>query len=409
MEKVKGNRLYGWYIVFINALVGCVLSAGFPQFSMSVPYMAEKMGVTQEALLAGDTIKTISVVLSMMLSGVAYKKFGAKKVFAFSMTVAIIPLFILPHVDSIMIQYILKFIQGFASLVFPVFLLIIMDWVSESETGLATAVFNGIFYGGGGIGGTFAGFVITKWGWVSSFYALGILQAVISVVWIITVKEKGGKKEVAEDTKGETISYGKLLKMPLVWFFVFGFLSTTWLVQAISVDMTLFGSYLNYGEMEIGKIMTAVTIGIISACVVSGKAADFAAARNKSKAIGRVSVLMIGCILIVVSTILLLTLPLENFSVFYFCVLLLSFSGSWGLGCFYSILPEVFSDDTLPVATGFIGGCGDAGMTFAPIVVGIIFGVKGLWNIGWGICGAVGFVSVICCILIINKLKKENA
>ena len=159
MEKVKGNRLYGWYIVFINALVGCVLSAGFPQFSMRVPYMAEKMGVTQEALLAGDTIKTISVVLSMMLSGVAYKKFGAKKVFAFSMTVAIIPLFILPHVDSIMIQYILKFIQ---------------DWVSESETGLATAVFNGIFYGGGGIGGTFAGFVITKWGWVSSFYALGI-------------------------------------------------------------------------------------------------------------------------------------------------------------------------------------------------------------------------------------------
>ena len=46
---------------------------------MSVPYMAEKMGVTQEALLAGDTIKTISVVLSMMLSGVAYKKLVRKR------------------------------------------------------------------------------------------------------------------------------------------------------------------------------------------------------------------------------------------------------------------------------------------------------------------------------------------
>lgn len=402
------NKFYGWYVVFINAFIGCVLSAGFPQASMTVAYLSEKMNISQQVLLTGDTVRTLGIILGMMASGVAVKKFGAKKVFIFGMVLAILPQIIIPYNTSLILFFGLKFAQGISSIVFPMFLLIIMDWIDESQTGLSTAIFNGIFYGGGGIGGTFAGFVIAKSGWIASYWALAILQLLISIIWLFTIREKGvpeGEKAQEGVAKGG-LSLKEMLGMPKLWLLVISFISTTWCVQAITVDMPLYGSFLGYNELETGKIMTAVTVGIISACIVSGKISDFFALRAKNKAAARIRVLMAGCIIIICSVAVILVMDLSRFSMFYMATLFFSFGGSWGLGSFYSILPEVFDEETLPVATGFIGGCGDAGMPLAPTVVGIVFGVRGLWSIGWGICAVVAAFSILACIILIRSSRK---
>lgn len=404
-EFKRESNLYGWYVVFINAFIGCVLSAGFPQSSMTIPYLADKMGVAQEILLSGDTVKTIGIIVAMMISGFLYKKIGAKAVFIIGMATAVAPQFIIPYINSVPIFITLKFIQGLSSIVFPVFLLIIMDWIDESQTGLSTAVFTGIFYGGGGIGGTFAGYVITKGGWAASYWALGILQLIVAALWLITVREKQGAKR-EEEKKTSSIPFSSLIRMPMLWLLVLSFLSTTWTVQAITVDMSLYGAYLGYGEMETGSLMSAITIGIIAACIVSGKASDFFAARCSSRAAGRVGVLMAGSVIIVASAAaLIMAAPLKSFTVLYAAVLMFSFGGAWGLGCFYSTLPEIFDGETLPVATGFIGGCGDAGMTFAPVAVGIICGMRGLWAMGWSLCAVVGILSILACVLILRNVK----
>lgn len=399
------KKYYGWYVVFMNAFIGCVLSAGFPQSSMTAQYLAERMQVSQEAILMGDTIKTIGIIVSMLISGVVYKKIGAKKTFLLGMAAVIIPLAMTPYIKSIVLLYVLKFFQGLASIIFPIFLLIIMGWIDEKNRGLSTAVFNGVFYGGAGIGGTFSGYVIASFGWVESYWALAALQLVTAVIWIFTVKENPKTNGAGEETTG-AVSFGDMLKMPIVWYLVFGFLATTWCVQAISVDMPLFGSFLGYGEMETGKIMSAITIGIVASCIISGKASDVFAQRSKSKAMARVYVLMVGSIIIVGAVGMILTLDLTNFTVFYMAVFGFSFGAAWGLGAFYSILPELFDGETLPVATGITGGFGDAGMTFAPVVVGIVFGVKGFWNIGWGLCAVVAGLSVVACMLMIRSISK---
>ena len=73
-----------------------------------------------------------------------------------------------------------------------------MDVISERQAGLATAVFNGIFYSGGGIGGTLAGFFIAKSGWLSSYFALGIIELVIGVIWLFTVKDTTKSRDSAQ-------------------------------------------------------------------------------------------------------------------------------------------------------------------------------------------------------------------
>ena len=87
---------------------------------------------------------------------------------------------------------------------------------------------------------------------------------------------------------------------------------------------------------------------------------------------------------------------------------LITFGGSWGLGAFYSILPEIYDKKTVPVATGITGGIGDAGMPVSPLVVGVFFGIRGLWNIGWSTCAIMAGISIFTILILIISIKKEH-
>lgn len=398
---MKKHNGYGWYVVAINAVIGCTMSAGFPQSSMTAAALAEAMGVAQDAVLVGDTVKTVGIVLAMMLSGIAYRKLGLRPTFLISMAAVVLTTAVIPHNRSLTLLYILKFIQGFSSLIFPLFLIVIMDWIGEKDRGLSSAIYTGVFYGGAGVGGTFSGFVIEKFGWQASFYALALVQAAMAAVWLFTVRENG--ERTSQEAK---LSLGVVLKNPLVWFLVASFIATTWSVQAISVDMPLFGADLGYRDLENGKVMSAISVGIILSCLVSGKLSDLWAAGRRNKAAARTLVFAVGCVIIAAAVAALLVLDLTQFAVFYGVVLFFSFGAAWGLGTFYCILPELFDEETSAVATGLIGGFGDIGMTLGPVGVGILCGARGLWALGWGLCAIVAAVSLLACIGIIGMTKK---
>ena len=75
---------------------------------------------------------------------------------------------------------------------------------------------------------------------------------------------------------------------------------------------------------------------------------------------------------------MLILLDLTSVGLFYATAFIFSFGGSWGLGTFYSILPEIFDEDRLPIITGLAGGAGDMGMPLAPLLVGVVFGARGM-------------------------------
>ena len=200
--------------------------------------------------------------------------------------------------------------------------------------------------------------------------------------------------------------------MPKVWLLIAAFFCTTWTIQAVTVDMPLFAYDTGFDELLTGKLLTGTTAGMVVACLISGKCSDFAAARAKNKAASRILVLMVGPLLIVASVAALKLLDVSDFMMLYVINFLFSFGGSWGLGSFYCILPEFFSGDKLAAVTGFAGGIGDAGMPLAPLVVGVIFGVRGMWDVGWMCCGVIAVISFIAAVALITfvsgKEKKEH-
>lgn len=411
MENRKPSQKKAWYIVLISSLMGCSISSAFPQFSMTVANVAEKTGLSESFLLTSDTVKSAAIVVAMLCSGFMYKKFGAKINFIISLIFTALPQFLLPFVASPAVFMLLKIMQGLSSLIFPVFLLIIMDAISERQAGLATAIFNGVFYSGGGVGGTLAGFFIAKYGWMSSYFSLGIIQLVIGLIWLFTVKDTT-KGQVAEEETLENKEKGsslQLLKMPVIWLLIIAFISTTFVIQAITVDMPLFSESLGYNETETGTINTAVTIGLLAACLVSGKISDMVAFRMANKGRARILVMAVGPIIIAVSSLMLIVLDLSSFGLFYATTLLFSFGGSWGLGTFYSILPEIFDEDKLPIVTGLAGGAGDLGMPAAPLLVGVIFGARGMWHLGWAVCIVIAALSLLACLLLLGNKKIKSA
>lgn len=407
MNKQKTmSQKKAWYIVLISSLMGCSISAAFPQFSMTVTILAEKTGLSEEFLLTSDTVKSAAIVVAMLCSGFFYKKFGARITFIIALICTALPQFLVPYTSLPALFIFLKIMQGFSSIIFPVFLLIIMDAISERQAGLATAVFNGVFYSGGGIGGTLAGFFISHSGWLSSYFALGIIEIVIGLIWLFTVKDPAGQSQKQEEQlQTSQNSSLHLLRMPVVWLLIFGFISTTFVIQAITVDMPLFSQWLGYTDADTGRITTAVTIGLLASCLVSGKISDMVALRMSDKARARILVMAMGPLIIILSSLMLIFLDLQSFGLFYVTAFLFSFGGSWGLGTFYSILPEIFDEDTLPIVTGLAGGAGDLGMPAAPFLVGVVFGAKGLWHLGWAVCIVIALISLLACGLLFLRRK----
>jgi MFS family permease len=403
MEKVKS-----WYIVLMSAFAGCAITAAFPQASMTVTQMAGATGISEALLLTSDTVKSVGIILAMLVSGFLYNRFGARPLLLYALVSTCLPQFLLPHIHSVLSLFTLKILQGSCSLAFPVFLVIIMESFEGKNTGISMAIFNGLFYSGGGLGATFAGLIIPRMGWEASYYGLGIIQFVLCLICLLTIKGRGGRRAADSRKTQDGPSGWTLLASPKTWILAICLLTTTWSVQAITVDMPLFLRALGYGEANTGTILTAVTIGIIGACLISGKASDFFARRSGRKASARIAVLIFGPVATIAAIALMTLGNLSDFRMIYLCVLLFTFAAAWGLGAFYPVIPEMYRDEAVPIVTGTAGGIGDCGMPVAPLVVGVIFGLRGSWSVGWWSCGGMAVVSLLASLILLVSLKRNG-
>lgn len=388
----------GWYIVLISALAGCSLSSAFPQYSMTVESLSSASGLPAQLLLKADTVKSLAIVLAMACAGPIFQRVRLHVIFGACFLCNIIPQLLLPSITTPAALMALKVIQGAGALIFPVIVLVLVRIVEPSQSGFASAVFIGVFNCGGGIGGILAGFLTPRYGWVSSYYVLAAIQAATGLIWLFTVRCPDFRRDMDAGSKAAPSAARpwRVFASPQVWLLIFAFLSTTYVLQAVSVDMPLYSMWLGYDQAAAGKLSTAVLAGTLAACLLSGKVSDAAAARTPRKAKARLGILTLGPVMMVVCS-LFITARAPDFRVFYISVCLLAFGASWGLGSFYSILPELYRGKELAAITGFIGGVGDLGMPLAPFLVGVTFGSQGLWGLGWATCTGISAVSIAAC------------
>jgi NNP family nitrate/nitrite transporter-like MFS transporter len=184
--------------------------------------------------------------------------------------------------------------------------------------------------------------------------------------------------------------------------------AATFALQAITADMPVFAGAMGHGPLATAKLSAWVTVAMIAGCVVAGRVSDLSARRAKHAGIARLWSMLPAYLIIIAIIPIFAFGDMERLPLLCAAGAVLTLGAAWGLGAFYSIIPELFPADKVPTATGIVGGVGDIGMPVAPMVVGVLFGIQGRWDLGWGACAVFSVISAAVLFVLIGYVRREN-
>lgn len=392
----RKEEMYPWIIVALYSCLGFTMPAAVTQYSMVVGEVAQALSVPQQTVLLSDTVRAVCLVCSMFFSSWFYRHIGLRKTMALGLTFQILPQFLVPMaigLKSLPLLFILKGLQGCNAITFPLYISTIVMWVGDRYKGAATAIFNGSFVAGAGIGSWLSGIIIPALGWQSSFYLVGGLCLVFAVPVIMLTRDKT-EVQAAPPRRPERKTDWQVVRSPSTWLLIFSLAANTWVVQAVTVDLPVYSSYLGYGYAQTGNMMMAVSIVTVAASALAGIVSDRRAAAGGNPLRSRCSVQGMGYVICIAAALCLPFLAEKGVWFLALAACAMMFGASWAGGVFWALPSEVYSEGKVVEGTAFCSSASNVPNPAAPMVIGVLLGSNGLWTAGWLTCAAVSVVSL---------------
>lgn len=406
--NITKNKYYPWILVVCYSLLGIFFPAAVTQFSMVVSDLAEALNVDTQVILLADSTRAVCLVCAMFLSSYVYKKLGLRKTLALGLTFQILPQFLIPSVVKMNLLpalFILKGMQGLNSMAFPLYISTITLWMSEKYVALSTAIFNGSFVAGSGVGAWLAGKIVPALGWQASFYAIGGICLFFAIPVLLITRDK--PQAYTGETKKNKNVYGSIIKQPITWILVAALIANTWVAQSVTVDMSVYASAIGYDYSKTGNLMLMISIVTVVSSILAGAVSDFFAIRAKNRIASRSVVMGLGYVLSAISAFALPYVAEKSFIALTVLSCLMMFGASWGAGVFWALPVEVYSSEDNVAGTAFCSGASNIPNPIAPMVVGVLLGSSGHWTEAWLTCSIVSLVSVIAS-FVIPKFNKKR-
>lgn len=404
------HKNYPWLIVFCYSILGVCFPAAVTQFSMSVASIAQELAVPERTILLADTFRAICLVCGMFLSTLVYKRLGLRRTILLGISFQVLPQFLIPmavSMHSLPLLYLFKGMQGLNSVAFPLYIFNITSWIQNRSKGLATAIFNGSFSAGAGVGAWISGQLIPLFGWRFSFYVLGGCCLVLAVPALLITREK---PQLAPDvpaanahTNDADARYRAILTSPVTWVLVSGLLAYTWVSQSVTVDMSVYSVSLGYSYGQTGNLMLMISAGTVFASIMGGAVSDWFAARASNKLRSRTRVLSLGYLLSATAALLLPMVAGTGFAGISIAACAMMLGTSWVQGVFWAIPSEVYTAQDSVAATSICSGTSNLVNPLAPMVVGVVLGANGMWQAAWLTCAVASALS-LCAILLLPRV-----
>ena len=410
MERERSAG-YAWWVAIISTITSLTIFSTMTSYSMTVEQLAAALGTTVHAVMTGETVRMCFWVVGLIVGGLVIGKIGVKRTVILAMACLLIPQFLFAYIGNYALLVFLKAIQGFASMAWPALVVAIMSWARGKQIGLASGLFLGGSLAGGGIGGVIVGHVIPVMGWKASFWVLGLISMVITIIWYATtriapVSAAADPPEPQKNKRGPS-SFAKMVRMPETWLLSVIMLGSTWMLFGLLSTLPIYGSYLGYSVTKIGNLVTAVSIGYIIAALIGGSVSDVIASKMGNQLKGRSITMAIGYIIAIIGAILLPLFAPLGFGMFYLAALLCAFGNSWPQAVFWAVPHIAYTPDVEASGTGFTGGIGNISDPISPLVIGIILGGAGMWHMGWWTCAIASAVALIASLMLAARGKPD--
>ena len=384
---------YGWLMVAAFSLTGMNMPAGVTQYSMTVEALSTQLAVTVEAILFGDTLRASFLVLGMLASGLFHKRFGFRVTFAIGMTCQIIGQIAIPLCTNIPTYYIFKILQGCNAIAYPLYISTILKIIPERNHGMATAIFNGFFATGSGLGALVAGLVIPAFGWKASYWVLAVFAAVCALI-VLALVGPADLKAHHHNSPGRAGSYASILRKPVTWALLITILTSNWVIAAVTVDLSVFSADLGHKLSYSAFLISTVSIVNLIASIGSGAISDRCSARSSSPSRTRIAVLVIGYIAVLLATLGFGILPMEQETFLLAASALMMFGAAWVAGGFWALLPRYYHQNEAASGVSICTGLSNIANPLAPLIVGVLLGSSGYWIAGWLTCGGLAVLSI---------------
>lgn len=407
---MSSKKYYPALLVIVYSLLGMTIPAAVSQFSMSVAEIAKAMHTSEQLVLAADTVRAACLVAAMFLSNLFYRKLGLRKTIALGLCFQILPQFLLPTViemGSLPLLYLLKGLQGCNSIAFPLYISAILMWVDDCKAGFSTALFNGSFIAGSGVGGWLAAKLIPGLGWQSSFYIIGLFCAAFAIPAILVTVQKPSNDN-GDMKKKETSSYKKIAKMPVTWVAVLATLASSWVSQAVVVDLPLYTANLKYSYEQSGSLMFLLSVITVTASVLAGFISDRLSQKSANKFRARCLVLGFGYVLSAVASVILPAVAQSGFWVYSVISCCLIAGASWSSGALWPIMNYIYNPQDRVSGTSFCSSASTISNPVAPFITGVVLGTAGLWTQAWWIAAVVSLISFIASVILFKGFQDRR-
>ncbi|MDR1106218.1 MAG: MFS transporter [Treponema sp.] len=409
---MKNKPYKPWLLVAGYSLLGISFPAAVTQFTMFVPEMAAAMEVDTRLILLADSLRAVCLVAAMFLSGPVYRRLGRWRTICLGILFQTMPQFLLPiavQFRSIPFFFIFKAMQGCNAVAFPVYLSTITACIPPGSAGLATAVFNGSFTAGAGIGAWLSGILAPVLGFRWTFYSLGALCVLFALPALYVTRGIADGRETGrngEREKKQEGVYAAIARQPVLWFLILALSANTWLIQSVTVDMPVYLDFSGVSKNLAGNLMLAVSLVIVTASVCAGAFSDFCAARSRSPIRIRALILAGGYAFSAAAAVLFTFISGKEFHLLALFACLMVFGSAWAAGVFWALPSMFFSGNRNLGATAFCSGASNIVNPVAPFVTGVLLGSAGYWPAGWLVCGIISLVSFAAGI-VISRMKKR--
>lgn len=407
------KKYYPWILVACYSLLGFTFPAAVTQFSMVVSDLASAMELPEQTILLADSFRAVCLVAAMFLSGFIYKKLGLKKTMGLGILFQISSQFFLPLAvlnKNLPLFFLFKGLQGLNAMAFPLYISSITTWCNPGYKGLATAIFNGSFIAGGGIGAWIAGKIVPVLGWQYSFYFIGALCLLFAVPALCITRDKQPLQEENAIKKKRSAwqVYQPIITNPLTWLLVVSLLANTWVSQAINVDMSVYALAAGFPYESTGLLMLILSIVTVVSSVLAGGISDWFAGRSRTPVHCRSLIMAMGYLVAMFSCALLPAAAGSSFMAIVLAASGMAFGVSWSAGVFWAIPSEIYSIDDMVTGTAFCSGASNVPNPIAPMVVGVLLGSNGMWDVGWMTCALTCLISLIASLLIRQPRLKNK-
>ena len=414
MNSLTKKTWYPWLLVILFSLMGLSFPAGVTQFSMVANELAEVMGVPRQTVLLADSARAICLVIGMFASNFVYRKLGLRKTICLGVFFQVASQFLVPLMVTARILplfFVFKAMQGLNAVAFPLYLAAITQWIDSRSSGLATAIFNGSFSAGAGVGAWAVGRIVPAFGWRASFFVVGAICLITAVPVLLVVRENPVFLKRREEERAKAAGdgqrgasrkegYGAVLAQAITWMLVITLVANTWITQAVTVDLSVYAEEIGYSYGQTGSLMLAISIITVISSILGGAVSDFFAARSKNRVRSRSFVLMLGYILSAVTAAALPAVAGRSIGLLTVVSCAMMFGASWSAGVFWALPAEIYPPSELVSATAFCSGASNVPNPIAPAVVGVLLGTAGHWEAGWLTCCAASVLSVIAALYI---------